>query len=58
MDDMTLNFHLMHPGGVSEPGDPNAAFHLDDTCHLHYILCHPWRGRPSYSFVHVTSTDI
>ena len=23
------NFHLQHPGGVSSPGDPNAAFYLD-----------------------------
>ena len=57
-DDMILHFHLMHPGGDSEPGDPNAAFHLDGTCHLHYILRHPWRGRVSYSFVHVTCTDM
>jgi sucrose-6-phosphate hydrolase SacC (GH32 family) len=56
--EMILSFHLMHPGGDSEPGDPNAAFHLDGTCHLHYILRHPWRGRPSYSFVHVSSPDM
>lgn len=52
------NYHLMHPGGESMPGDPNAAFHLDGTCHLHYILRHPWQGGQSFSFVHVTSTDM
>jgi hypothetical protein len=30
-----LSFHLMHPGGESSPGDPNAAFYLDGTYHLH-----------------------
>ena len=25
-DDLILNYHLMHPGGASLPGDPNAAF--------------------------------
>ena len=44
MADMTLNYHLMHPGGESLPGDPNAAFHIDGVYHLHYILNHPWRG--------------
>lgn len=53
-----LNFHLMHPGGESSPGDPNAAFYLDGTYHLHYILRHLWNGKPSYSFVHVTSADM
>ena len=24
-DPLALNFHLMHPGGDSKPGDPNAA---------------------------------
>ena len=38
MDDMTLNYHLMHPGGDSLPGDPNAAFYLDGVYHLHYII--------------------
>jgi hypothetical protein len=28
MSDMSLNYHLMHPGGDSGPGDPNAAFYL------------------------------
>src|SRR5256885_1470966 len=28
-DDLILNYHLMHPGGESAPGDPNAAFYLD-----------------------------
>ena len=23
-----LNYHLMHPGGDSQPGDPNVAFFL------------------------------
>ncbi len=44
IDPLALNFHLMHPGGESKPGDPNAAFHLDGTYHLHYILTHPWAG--------------
>ena len=33
MSDMTLNYHLMHPGGDSMPGDPNAAFCLDGIYH-------------------------
>lgn len=57
-DEMILNYHLMHPGGSSIPGDPNAAFYLDGTYHLHYILGHPWRDRGSFSFVHVTSPDM
>jgi beta-fructofuranosidase len=57
-DEHTLNYHLMHPGGDSAPGDPNVAYFLDGTCHLHYILQHPWRGETSYSFVHVTSRDM
>ena len=57
-DESTLNFHLMHPGGDSSPGDPNAAFCIDGTYHLHYILSHMWQGNRSYSFVHVTSTDM
>jgi sucrose-6-phosphate hydrolase SacC (GH32 family) len=57
-DDPALNFHLMHPGGNSAPGDPNAAFALDGTYHLHYILQHPWKGGNSFSFVHVTSPDM
>lgn len=55
---LDLNIHLMHPGGTSLPGDPNAAFYLDGTYHLHYILAHPWQGRTSFSFVHVTSPDM
>lgn len=55
---MVLHYHLMHPGGDSAPADPNAAFHLDGTCHLHSILQHRWRGRESFSFVHVTSPDM
>lgn len=54
----TLQFHLMHPGGESLPGDPNAAFCIDGTYHLHYILQHPWKDRRSFSFVHVTSKDL
>lgn len=54
----TLNYHLMHPGGDSLPGDPNAAFFLDGVFHLHYILAHPWRDKGSFSFVHVTSPDM
>ena len=26
--DLALNYHLMHPGGGSLPGDPNAAFEI------------------------------
>ena len=58
MNDMTLNYHLMHPGGDSGPGDPNAAFCLDGVYHLHYILAHPWKDGQSFSFIHVTSTDM
>jgi beta-fructofuranosidase len=57
-EDFALNYHLMHPGGDSLPGDPNAAFYLDGTYHLHYILAHPWNGKGSFSFVHVTSPDM
>ena len=57
-DELVLNYHLMHPGGDSRPGDPNVAFCLDGTYHLHYILRHPWKEGHSYSFVHVTSTDL
>lgn len=58
LDDLVLNYHLMHPGGDSSPSDPNAAFYLDGTCHLHYILEHPWNGKSSCSFVHVSSPDM
>ncbi len=58
MNDMTLNYHLMHPGDESLPGDPNAAFCLDGVYHLHYIISHPWRDGNSFSFVHVTSPDM
>ena len=61
-DTLALNFHLMHPGGDSKPGDPNAAFYLDGTYHLHYILVHDWtvegKTRKGFSFVHVTSPDM
>ena len=58
-DPLALNFHLMHPGGDSKPGDPNAAFHLDGTYHLHYILEHPYQEKQrAFSFVHVTSPDM
>ena len=30
-----LHYHLLHPGGDSLPGDPNAAFYLDGVYHLH-----------------------
>ncbi|MCC6234635.1 MAG: glycoside hydrolase family 32 protein, partial [Verrucomicrobiales bacterium] len=53
-----LHYHLLHPGGDSLPGDPNAAFYLDGIYHLHYILAHPWKGGTSFSFVHVTSPDM
>ena len=58
MVDLVLNYHLMHPGGDSAPGDPNAAFYLDGTYHLHYILKHDWKDKKSFSFVHVTSKDM
>lgn len=62
-DELALHYHLMHPGGDSAPGDPNAAFYLDGVYHLHYILRHPWQttegqGKTSFSFVHVTSPDM
>jgi beta-fructofuranosidase len=57
-DEMALNYHLMHPGGDSSPGDPNVAFCLDGTYHLHYILRHPWKAGESFSFVHVASPDM
>ena len=53
-----LSFHLQHPGGLSAPGDPNAAFYLDGVYHLHYIISHPWNDKTSFSFVHVTSPDM
>ena len=57
-EELVLNYHLMHPGGDSGPADPNAAFYLDGTYHLHYILKHPWNGKESFSFIHVTSPDM
>ena len=67
-NELALNFHLMHPGGDSQPGDPNLAYYLGGTCHLHYILRHSWTGDPStlrphdgnqsFSFIHVTSPDM
>ena len=67
-DELALNFHLMHPGEDSRPGDPNPAFSLDGVYHLHYILEHDWDGSEtrrrgdgrdvSFSFVHVTSSDL
>ncbi len=57
-DELLLNYHLMHPGGDSRPSDPNAAFCIDGTYHLHYIFSHPWRGLNSYSFAHITSNDL
>ena len=27
-DELALHYHLMHPGGDSQPGDPNVAFFL------------------------------
>lgn len=57
-DEWVLNYHLMHPGAESLPGDPNAAFYLDGVYHLHYILRHPWKGRQTFAFVHVTSPDM
>jgi beta-fructofuranosidase len=56
--ELILNYHLMHPGDDSLPGDPNAAFCLDGVYHLHYIIQHPWNGGRSFAFAHVTSTDM
>ena len=55
---LVLHYHLMHPGGESRPGDPNAAFALDGTYHLHYILGHQLNGEHTFSFVRVTSPDL
>ena len=66
-DELALNYHLMHPGEDSAPGDPNVAYCLDGVYHLHYILRHPWKRRHgaaarrrqrSFSFIHVTSPDM
>jgi len=57
-DELALNYHLMHPGGDSAPGDPNAAIFLNGLYHLHYILRHPWNKGQSFSFIHVTSPDL
>lgn len=57
-DDAILNYHLMHPGGPSAPGDPNAVFFIDGVCHLHYILRHQYKDKRSFSFVHVSSPDM
>ena len=65
-DELALNFHLMHPGEDSAPGDPNLAYCLDGVYHLHYIVRHPWRGgtarlrdgKTSFCFIHVTSPDM
>lgn len=57
-EDLILNYHLMHPGADSAPGDPNAAFCIDGIYHLHYILQHPFREGRSFCFVHVTSSDL
>ena len=51
-DDLALNYHLMHPGEGNRGGDPNAAFCIDGTYHLHYILDDP------ISFIHITSKDM
>ena len=39
-DDLVLNYHIMHPGGASEPADPNGAFFYKNKYHLHYIGRH------------------
>jgi beta-fructofuranosidase len=54
---LNLNYHLMHPGGDSSPGDPNAAFYIDGVYHLHYILQRS-KGEQHFSFVHITSPDM
>jgi len=55
---LELSYHLMHPGELSIPGDPNAAFYIDGTYHLHYILRYDWKDKKSFSFIHVTSKDM
>ena len=57
-DELTLNYHLMHPGERSAPGDPNPIFFLEGRYHLHYILAHPFRGKTSFCFIHVSSPDM
>jgi len=59
-DKEILNFHIMHPGGGGGTADPNAAFYLDGTYHLHYILAYPWKekGKYSCSYIHLTSPDM
>ena len=58
-DSLVLNYHLMHPGGDSLPGDPNAASSIS----MAFIICTTsWltrgKGKTSFSFVHVTSPDM
>jgi beta-fructofuranosidase len=57
-EELVLSYHLMHPGGDSAPGDPNAAFCLDGVYQLHYILGHPFGKAGSFAFIHVTSPDM
>ncbi|HHZ89834.1 TPA: hypothetical protein EYN65_04730, partial [Candidatus Poribacteria bacterium] len=57
-NELVLNYHLMHPGNESSPGDPNVAFYLDGVYHLHYILRHPWQDKHSFAFIHITSPDM
>ena len=61
-DDLFLNYHIMHPGGASEPADPNGAFFYGNKYHLHYILQHDYRfgdnSKKSYSYIHITSDDL
>ena len=64
--DFALHYHLMHPGDESWPqdprmaftGDPNAAYQLDGTYHLHYIFKTEWEGELSFAYAHVTSPDM
>ena len=56
MSNRELSYHIMHPG-ENKPGDPNAAFYLEGTYHLHYILEHPAKSQ-SVSFAHLTSDDM
>ena len=43
--DRVLNYHLMHPGGDSVPGDPNPAYCLDGVYHLHYYYWPSLEGK-------------
>jgi sucrose-6-phosphate hydrolase SacC (GH32 family) len=49
-----LNVHLMHPGPVAHPADPNFAFYINETYHLFYL----YERDRQWAFAHVTSSDM